>query len=382
MQKIDALSEPFEGLSLISCLGSVDDPRLNRKKLYPLKEILLTSLCAMISGIEGFRHFEIYGNEKINFLKRFYEFENGIPSHDTFARVFSLISPKEFLFVLESWVQSLKVYMGHLNHIAIDGKSMRGSRNSISPNTSAVHVVSAFASETRLVLSQAKAPFKGSGENDALFEILETLDIKGATITIDAIATLDKVASKIIEKKGHYVLSLKKNQGNMYEAAKAHFASTELKEKCDFVETVEKGHGRIEVRRYWASDDIRCFNGLPNFSGLKSMVMVERIRLIKDKEEKEMSYFVSSLSADAEKQSKLIRGHWAIENSLHWVLDVTFSEDRCRARTKNAPENMSLLRKICANLLQKIKKPGESLRSLRIRAGCNEERIVQYLNDF
>ena len=170
--------------------------------------------------------------------------------------------------------------------------------------------------------------------------------------------------------------------GHMYEAVEEYFSTNEHKNKSDFFETIEKGHGRIEHRKYWTTNDISYLDYLPNFNGLKSIIMVERTRVIKDIENKETSYFISSLSSDAKKQGTLIRGHWAIENSLHWVLDVTFSEDKCRARTKNAAENMSLLRKICSNLLQKIKQPGESLNSLRIRAGCNHENIVQYLTDF
>lgn len=381
MQVVKELSDKFEGISLLNCLEAVDDPRIDRQKLYPLNEVLLIALCAMLSGCEGFRAFAIYGEEKLGFLKRIYPYNNGVPSHDTFARIFSLLCSKQFSVLLTTWVEGLRHTLGDLQHIAIDGKSLRGSRKAHDKH-SAIHLVSAFASETRLTLAQEKAPHKGYGENEALIKILGYLNIQGATITIDAAGCRIEVAQALVNKKAEYILGLKKNQKNAHEAVLEHFGSEKLLDEAVYFEEATKGHGRIELRKCWVTEDLRCLAGLPEWPNIKSIVCIESERHIKTKTTTERRYYLSSLEANAAKTLKIIRSHWAIENSLHWVLDVTFSEDGCRARTKNAPENMSILRRMVANVLQKIKRPGESLRGLRIRAGANEEKLLNYVTQF
>jgi predicted transposase YbfD/YdcC len=371
--------ERFEGLSLLNCLDKVEDPRLERKKLYPLREILLIALCAMLSGVEGFRAFEIYGEEKIDFLRRFYAFENGIPSHDTFARVLTLLDAKHFAKLLEIWTAGLRAKIAEIRHIAVDGKTLRGSFEG-GKNNSAVHVVEAFASDVRLVLAQVKAAYKGYGENDALLEMLATLDVRHATITIDAIGCQKKVAENLVSKKADYILALKGNQGEMYEAVKDYFEAKSWRGRAVYNETVDKGHGRIEIRRCWVSEDLRCLEELGLWPGIRSIVRVEAERTHRDHTTKEVRYFISSLPADAKRHLHAIRSHWSIE-ALHWVMDMTFTEDKCRARTKNAPENMAILRRICSNILQKMKGEGESLKGMRLRASCNDEKLFQFLGE-
>ena len=240
----------------------------------------------------------------------------------------------------------------------------------------------AFASDLRLVLAQSRAPYKGYGENEALIEILSTLDVKGATITIDAIGCQEKIVEHLQEKKADYVLALKGNQGSMFEAVESHFAHDGLRGQSSYHETLDKGHGRLEIRRYWVTDDIRCLAGLGSWSGLKSIVMVEAERTQREKTTLEKRYFISSLPKDAPRHAHAIRSHWAIENSLHWVLDVTFSEDRCRTRTKNAPENMAIMRRMCINVLHKIRGSKDSLKGMRMRASCNDNNLFRYLHEF
>lgn len=380
MHRNELLSDKFEGQSLLNCLEALEDPRIDRKKLYPLQEILLVSLCAMISGCEGFKAFAVYGEEKLEFFKQVYPFTNGIPSHDTIARIFSLICPKEFSILLTRWVEGLRENLSEINHIAFDGKTLRGSRISGKPH-SAVHVVSAFCSQTRLSLAQFKAPHKGYGENDSMLEIIKYLKVNGSIISADAAYCRLPIAQAIIDKKADYVLSVKKNQGNMFEAIKSHFDCNNLRNKANYNEHIDKGHGRIEVRRCWVTDDVRCLQGLPEWPNLKSIICIESERNVNNKVTSEKRYYISSTAPDPVKMAKIIRSHWSIENSLHWVLDVTFSEDKCRARVKNAPENMSILRKLVVNLLQKIRKPNESLKSLRIRAAANENKLLNFVNN-
>jgi len=335
----------------------------------------------MVCGYEGFRAFSIYGEEKIIFLKVIYPFENGIPSHDTFARIFTLLCPKKFSLLLTHWTENLKDNLPGLKHIAFDGKTLRGSRK---PNNkhSATHVVSAFASQSRLTLAQCKAPHKGYGENEAMLEILDYLRVSGAIITADAASCRRPIAQAITDKKADYVLALKGNQGDAFEAVKLHFDTDSLVSKSNFSEEHDKGHGRIECRKCWATEDLRALKGLAAWPKLKSIICIESERNIRGKVSLEKRYYLSSFPAEAKTLLRIIRDHWAIENSLHWVMDMTFAEDGCRARTKNAPENMAILRRLVANVLRKIKKPSDTLKGLRMRASINESRLLEYIYAF
>lgn len=378
--KVDELwSDEFEGISLLNLIESVEDPRIERSKLYPLEEVLLVALCAMLCNCEGFRAFAIWGEEKIDLLRKIYAFSNGVPSHDTFARVFTLLCPKQFSLLLTRWTEGLRDHLADINHVAFDGKTLRGSRKK-GDKHSAIHVVSAFASDCRLTLAQCKAPHKGYGENEAMLEIIDYLRIQGATVTADAASCRRPIAQAIVDKKADYVLALKGNQGDTHEAVEAHFDSKRLREKAHYYEHHDKGHGRIECRKCWATEDLRALSELEAWPHLKSIVCIESERIIGEKQTCERRYYLSSLTANPEQLLKIIRAHWSVENSLHWVLDVTFSEDGCRARTKNAPENMAILRRMVTNVLRKIKKPNETLKGCRIRASANDTKLLHYVS--
>lgn len=388
MVKADYWGEPerFEGEALICVLGSIEDPRLDRRKLYPLKELLLVAISAMLCGAESFRDFEEFGEARLVFLRRYLPFANGIASHDTFARVFSLMEPKTFANSLLTWFQSL--LPGDEKQIAIDGKTLRRSFDKAKAR-SAIHVVSAFASNARLVLAQYKVEEK-SNEIDAIPEVLSLLDLKGKIVSIDAMGCQRAIAEKIVKKKADYVLALKGNQGILHEQASTLF-ELELSKpasRCvfDFCEELDKGHGRIETRRCWATDDLRCIERREAWAGLKSLVRVESLRensgkTTTGKITREIRYYISSLPPNAKQLLSAVRSHWAIENSLHWVLDVTLREDECRIRIKNAPENMATLRRCTTNILQKVKTKNDSIKRMRKRAGWDDATLSRFLGE-
>lgn len=352
------------------------DPRKDRKKLYPLEEILLVGLCTIISAGESFFDMVLYGNNKLEMLRKIHPFKNGIPSEDTFARVFSLLNPKVFQECFLEWVENLQESTG--KRIAIDGKVARRTH---SRKQSALHMVSALAIDEGLVLAQESLQ-EGQNEIPVIRDLLELLDLKGAIVTVDAIGCQKEICERIVGKKGNYILALKDNQKTLNKAVKAVFKGEKQpryqKLVFDEYEITEKGHGRIESRKYKVVD----VEGLPidiaDWTGLKSLVEVESTRETKNKKTTHKRYYISSLAADAQEHSYSIRGHWAIENSLHWVLDVVFREDDSRIRNKNAPKNMTLLRHLAINLIKKDKSKG-SIKGKRKAAGWNDDFLLSIL---
>ena len=365
------MSLEFNTLSFFNVFSKLEDPRIDRKKLYPLEEILFTTLCAVICGAESWYDIEDFGEARINFLKKFFSYTNGIPSHDTIGRFFSLLNPETFKKCFIEWVKNFQKELPEL--IAIDGKTLRRSFDKAT-DKKAIHMISAFASNSRLVLGQKKVEAK-TNEITAIPEMLDLLFIKNSTITIDAMRCQKEIAEKIISKGANYILALKGNQGDLHENIGTYFTDTT---PFDYYKEIDKGHGRIEIRECWATSEIDWLDSKNNWSGLCSIIKIKSTRIEKDKESQEIRYYISSLPAQAQKLLLAIRSHWGIENSLHWVLDVTFREDESRIRKKNAPENMAIVRHIVCNLLQKADQK-ISLRRRKKKAGWSDEYLENVL---
>lgn len=368
--------EIIENEVFSNCFKIMEDPRIDRKKLYPLEEILFVVICGSICGAESWRDFVIFGNEKQDYLKRFFDFKQGIPSKNTFCRVMSLLDPEQLKRSLIEWIKCLQKVLTGV--IAIDGKTVRRSFDKVLKQN-AIHVVSAFATELQLTLGQEKVGEK-SNEIVAIPKLLELLDIKGTMITIDAAGCQKNIAKKIREKEAHYVLALKGNQGNLHKDVKLFMESEVEKGRNKHMtscEEIDKGHGRFETRKCYVSDHIDWLDGRDEWKDLRTIIMLEEKREIKDKVEQERRFYISSLAADAKLISESIRAHWGIENKLHWILDVTFGEDDSRVRKDHAPENMSLVRRWTLNMLQtaqnKIK--DISIKGLRKKAGWGNSTL-------
>lgn len=357
--------------------GEIDDFRQEGKVVYPLTEILFLAVVAIIANGNSWSDIELILNAKYELLKKYFPLEHGIPSHDTFQRIFEYIDPKGFNKAFMNWTQALSDETeGRI--IAIDGKTLRRSFNG---EKLAIHIVNAWVDENDMILGQIKTDSK-SNEITILPEILELLSLKKSIVTIDAMGTQKKIAETIIKKKADYVLSLKGNQGTFHKEVIQYFKNAlttgdkdiEVSQKT----TLEKGHGRVEKREYYQTEDIDWFQDKKFWKGLKSIGMVKRTITIKDKTTEECAYFISSLEAPKDSEcdlfSKAVRNHWGIE-SCHWMLDVLFREDESRVRTNNGAENLSMLRKIALNIL-KQEIPGQQKKMSK-----NKKRLYASLDN-
>lgn len=332
------------------------DPRTDRTKKHLLIDILFIAVCTMICGGEGFTDMEEFGEAKEEWLRKYLELPFGIPSHDTFRRLFSILDPQAFGECFTRWSQALHdATNGEV--IALDGKTIRHSFDTFSGQP-ALHMVSAWASENGLALGQVRVDEK-SNEITAIPRLLEMIDVKGRIITTDAMGCQRDVAKRIIDKKGDYVFCLKGNQESLHEEVKYFFdecrAANYEDVEHNYFESVEKDHGRIETRRCWVVGEaaIRWLERQDQWPGLRSIAAIESERKIRGKTTTETRYFISSLTGKARKVAEAAREHWAIENSPHYVLDVTFNEDKSRIRKDNAPENLVVLRRIALNMVKK-----------------------------
>jgi len=368
-------------LSLFDSLSQVPDPRLDRTKLHQLADILVIAVCATICAAETWEEIAEFGRAKESWFRKFLALPNGIPSHDTFRRVFLRLNPKKFQESFLIWVRSV-AHLAGSEVIAIDGKAVRGAR---SPDgKEGLRMVSAWASEQRLVLGQLKTEEK-SNEITAIPVLLELLELKGCIVTVDAMGCQAKVAAQIISQEADYVLSLKGNQGLLHEEVAEYFAWAErinFKDlEYDYCATLEKDHGRIEGRRCWVTEDTDWFVEKAEWAGLRSFIMVEAEReVLGQAASVERRYFISSLGADAKQALRAVRRHWQVENSLHWVLDVAFREDGCRTRTGHAPENLATLRHMAVNLLKQERSCKLGVKSKRLKAGWDESYMLKVLN--
>ncbi len=364
--------EDFHTTSFLSFFSEIEDPRINRHKLYPLDEIFLTVLCAIICGSESWEDIEDFGKAKLYFLKQYLPFKNGTPSHDTFARVFSLIHPKDFKDCFLKWVESLQDSLPNI--ISIDGKTLRGSLDKTS-GQKPLHLVSAFASNTRLVLAQ-EAVSKKSNEITSIPKLLEVLFLKGAIVTMDAMGCQTSLAKTITEKGGDYILALKKNQKSLYEEVDLLFKDSR---ELSCYESCDKGHGRVEIRKCFVSQEVSWLTKEKQWPKLSSIIKIESTRIIKDQSRTEVRYYLSSLTKGPKDHAFAIRSHWGIENSLHWVLDVVFSEDQNRIRKGNGPENMAIVRHSALNLIRQIEDSRTSLKRRKRRALYSDEYLANIL---
>jgi predicted transposase YbfD/YdcC len=368
-------------VSLFDSLSLVPDPRRERTKRHQLVDILVIAVCATICAAETWEEIAEFGRAKETWFRKFLALPHGIPSHDTFRRVFLRLNPKQFQESFLVWVRSVVSLTGG-ELISIDGKQVRGARTR--DGKEGLRMVSAWASESRLVLGQVKTAEK-SNEITAIPILLELLELKGCIVTIDAMGCQTKIAAQIISQEADYVLSLKGNQGLLHEEVAEYFAWAEgIKFKdleYDYCATLEKDHGRIEERRCWVTEDTEWFTEKAKWAGLRSFIMVEAEReVVGQATTVERRYFISSLAANAEQSLRAVRGHWGVENSLHWVLDVAFREDGCRTRTGHAPENLATLRHIAVNLLKQERSCQLGIKSKRLKAGWDESYMLKVLN--
>jgi predicted transposase YbfD/YdcC len=367
--------------TLLQHFSALTDPRIERRKLHKLIDILAIAICATICGAETWEDLELFGNAKQQWFKSFLELEHGIPSHDTFRRVFARLDPEEFQHSFLNWVRStFELTSGQV--VAIDGKQARGSSDR-GAGKAAINTVSAWASDNQLVLGQVQTEEK-SNESTAVPELLQMLELRGCIVTLDAMGCQREIAEQIINKEADYVLSVKGNQSNL-EADIRDYFDWALQDK--FKQTVYSqytetngDHGRLEVRRYYTTRDIEWLRNKAAWKGVQSIAMVEREREILGEETTlERSYYLSSLAAEAKVIGKAIRRHWTVENSLHWVLDVGFGEDRSRIRKGNAPQNLATLRHIALNLLKQEKSLKVGMKSKRLKAGWDEAYLLKVL---
>jgi len=369
--------------SIEECFGTIDDPRVEGRCEYSLVEIITIAICAIISGSETWTDIETYGESKQVWLSEFLPLKSGIPSHDTFGKVFAMIDAEQFQTSFVRWVQSaFHVTQGQV--IAIDGKTARRSHDK-AIGKKAIHMVSAWANESGITLGQRKVDDK-SNEITAIPELLELLYVTGCIVTIDAMGCQKKIADKIVRQQADYVLSVKDNQKKLHQDLQDWFAyadQVQFKDMSyDYHKMVSKGHGRLEIRECWVIDDPIAFEHIRHYdgwTGLTSIVRVQRERRIKGDSQQETAYYITSLDPDAERILNATRQHWSIENQLHWVMDVTFNEDQMRTRQGNSPQNLIVLRNIALNILKQDTSKG-SLRQKRYRAALDDTFLEKLLD--
>ena len=368
-------------LGVFAFFETLPEPRVERTRVHPLVNILTIALLAMICVGEGWEDMEDFGDAKQAWLGTFLDLRHGIPSADTFRHVLSALNPTAFNACFIAWAQALSGgTAGKL--LAIDGKTVRHSFDRAT-GRKALHVVSAWIAENRLALGQIATEEK-SNEITAIPQLLTLLDIRGATITVDAMGCQRAIAEQVIDQGADYLMGLKGNQGTAHKEVEEFFTdacATAFRDlDCTFHETVDGSeHGRVEVRRAWASQELGWFQDLSKWKGLRSIVMIESERTIGSDTSIERRYYWSSHVVDAKAFGEMIRGHWGIENQLHWCLDVAFREDESRIRTDHGPENLALLRKLAMNLARSERSRKKGIQAKRKRAAWDDAYLLTLL---
>lgn len=370
--------------SIIDFFRDVPDPRLDRKKKHPLLSILVCAFCAVIADCNTWVDIELFCSERIDWFRKYVNLPNGIPSHDTFGRVFSILNPIEMEKCLIEWAKSMRSKLEKQSEgnsppiVNLDGKRLKGSADKIRKKDG-VHLLNAWLVDSGLCLGQIEAEEK-ENEITVAPELIKLLDLKGTVVTGDALLTQKGLVEKIQTCEGDYLLALKGNHETVLQEVKNFFEQilkqTPMKHeatykpiKYDYSETIEKNGGRIETRKYWVSDDIEWFQDKGLWQGLSSFIMTESTREIGDQKSTERRYYLTSLKGDAKTLGIISRKHWSIENSLHYVLDVIFKEDESRVRLKKAARNLSVLRKLALNIVSRIAGEKASKR-LRRKKAC------------
>jgi predicted transposase YbfD/YdcC len=375
--------------SLLTHFQNLPDPRVNRRKEHDLIDVLVIAICTLLCGGESFNDMEDFGLAKEDWFKTFLSLRHGIPSHDTFNRVFAALDPKGFLDCFLRWTQSLRQAVPR-EIVALDGKALRRALNK---DQSVQYVVSAWAESNGLVLGQWKVADK-SNEITAVPELLRVLELAGCIVTLDAMGCQKKIAREIVEADADYVLALKGNQEKVHEEVKSFLDAT-LDEKnrkrpqgahiakevqtLKEYETVEKDHGRIETRRYYQSDHLDWFADKEKWEGLNSVGMVESLREINGEVTRERRYYLCSLKLDVETFARAVRSHWGVENKVHWIMDVSFREDQSRAREGYAAQNLAMLRRLALNLLRREKTKKRGIRAKMLNAGWDHPYLLKLL---
>lgn len=363
--------------SITKHFSTIEDPRINRQKKHNLSDIFFMVLCAVICGADNWVMIEMFCKSKKEWFTKQLQLENGIPSHDTFGKVFAAIDIEGFSKCFTNWVNDLvDLSVGEV--IAIDGKCLRRSIDKAS-NKAAIHMVSAWACDNECVLGQVPVAEK-SNEITAIPKLLKILDLQNTTVTIDAMGCQRAISEQIVSQGGDYLFSLKGNQGNLNDDVRTWFES-DLKNKAPYQhETIDGDHGRIETRTITSTDNIDWLQKNHNWPHLKSIISVKSTREIKENISEETRYFISSLDAnDIKKIAHTVRAHWGIENKLHWVLDMAFDEDHSRAREGNSAANLAVIRHLALNLLKAEKSTKVGIKTKRARAGWDERYMLKVI---
>ena len=357
---------------LMQVFVSIPDPRSARQVRHNLAELLAVAVCAVLCGADDFTDIEVWGQEKLTWLRQYMGLEHGIPSHDTFERVFAMLDPQEFEAAFRRWVSAVIPALGEDQVVAVDGKTSRRTTRKV--DRTPLHLVSAFAAGLGIVLGQVATAEK-SNEITAIPELLETLALKGCTVTIDAMGTQTEIAQVIRDREADYVLCVKDNHPKLVDSILLALAGVpEPVEPVSHFELCDKPgqHGRTEIRRCWAYDCTDRLYKPEQWAGLQSFAIVERIRTVGERTTTERQYYISSLPADAQRIARAVRSHWEVENRLHWCLDVQFNEDQSTVRSGHAAHNFAVVRHIVLNLIRLNATRKGSIKTKRLMAACSD----------